>query len=443
MRGIDHIASIVHIIERPIFEVREEKALIGAGIDLFHNTFEIDGVGVLGRFCYYDDVGPQIALRAFAQASRRQKHILVIRIVVLGKQDGEPAFYFPVLKGVVEHNYIQPAELFHQFFYALYAVLVHRHVRGGKFVFYLQRLIAAILRNGIFEHFVIPGSFAAIAPAKGRRIKLAAQHAQQILGMRRLARPARAQVANANGLYLIKMRRLQKMRIIQKIAQPGHKAVCQRKRPKHYAQKIFQVKYPINIKNYFNFNSFSPQYNMSKETPENKPENTPEKHEDAEKLFDESQYNTITVGAEDEKEKSPLKEENFVKTLLNLLDSGNPEDKDAALDLLKKENAVDYLMGAVKASQNNDKKAVLLAACWESGLNFKGHHDFFMDFAVHVNPLVSLEAITVLDTNRETIPKEELQPLIDRLTAAIEKKHDNAALLEDLRMALQDQLKGE
>jgi hypothetical protein len=178
---------------------------------------------------------------------------------------------------------------------------------------------------------------------------------------------------------------------------------------------------------------------MSKQHPEDKP--TPEDNEHTEKFFNEEQYNTVTVGGADHK--SPLKEENFVKTLLNLLDSGNPDDKDAALDLLKKENAVEYLMEAVKTTANSDKKAVLLAACWESGLDFKGHQNFFMEYALHANPLVSLEAITVLDTNRETIPQEELQGLIDKLNAAIERKHDNAALLEDLRLALFDQLKGD
>ena len=178
---------------------------------------------------------------------------------------------------------------------------------------------------------------------------------------------------------------------------------------------------------------------MSKQHPEDKP--SPEENENAEKYFNEEQYNTVTVGSDSHQ--SPLKEENFVKTLLNLLDSGNPDDKDAALDLLKKENAVDYLLQAIKATASNDKKAVLPAACWESGLSFKGHHPFFMEYALHANPLVSLEAITVLDTNRETIPKEELQGLIDTLHAAIEKGHDNAALLDDLKLALFDQLKGE
>jgi hypothetical protein len=100
-------------------------------------------------------------------------------------------------------------------------------------------------------------------------------------------------------------------------------------------------------------------------------------------------------------------------------------------------------MEAVKATANNDKKAVLLAACWESGLDFKGHHNFFMEYALHSNPLLSLEAITVLDTNRETIPQEDLQGLIDKLNTAVEKGHDNAALLDDLKLALFDQLKGD
>jgi hypothetical protein len=182
---------------------------------------------------------------------------------------------------------------------------------------------------------------------------------------------------------------------------------------------------------------------MSKQNPENKPENTPANDENADKYFNEEKYKTVTVGADEGDHKSPLKEESFVKTLLNLLDSGNPDDKDNALDLLKKENAVDYLLDAIKASKNVDKKAVLLAACWETGLNFKGHHNFFLEYALNPNPLVSLEAITVLDTNRESIPKEELQAVIDKLATAIDKNHDNAALLEDLKLALEEQLKAE
>ena len=173
---------------------------------------------------------------------------------------------------------------------------------------------------------------------------------------------------------------------------------------------------------------------MNKETPEENP--VPE-----EQLCNAEDFNTIIVGKEDEK--SPLEEENFVKTLLNLLDSGNIEDKDSALDLLKKENAVNYLLNAIKDMENNDKKSVLIAAFWETGLSFKGHHNFFMDYALHINPLVSLEAITVLDSNLPDIPKEEIQAMIDKLTGAFEKNHDNSALLQDLKTALEERLKAE
>ncbi|HXB40267.1 MAG TPA: hypothetical protein VNZ49_06970 [Bacteroidia bacterium] len=176
---------------------------------------------------------------------------------------------------------------------------------------------------------------------------------------------------------------------------------------------------------------------MNKENPEENP--APE--EKSEIPFNETEFNTIIVGKEGGE--SPLNDDNFVKTLLNLLDSGNTEDKDSALDLLKKENAVIYLIEAIKAMQNNDKKAVLLAACWETGLSFKGHHDFFIEHALHVNPLISLEAITVLDSNLPDIPKEETQALIDKLAAAIAKNHDNSALLEDLKTALEGHLNGE
>ena len=176
---------------------------------------------------------------------------------------------------------------------------------------------------------------------------------------------------------------------------------------------------------------------MSKENPEENPASE-EKNEVA---FNESEFNTVIIGKENSG--SPLGDADFVKTLLSLLDSGSVEDKDNALDLLKKENAVEYLIEAIKALQNNDKKAGLLAACWETGLSFKGHHNFFIEHALHVNPLISLEAITVLDSNLLDIPKEEIQELIEKLSGAIDKNHDNAVLLEDLRTALEGLLKEE
>ena len=182
---------------------------------------------------------------------------------------------------------------------------------------------------------------------------------------------------------------------------------------------------------------------MNKDPKDQDPHEKEHEEKDAEKYFHEGEYATITVGKEEGDFAAPLKQPQFVKTLLSLLDSGNPDDKTHALELLKKENAVDYLLNAIRETAGADKKAVLLAACWESGLDFKGHHEFFMSYAFHVNPLVSLEAITVLDTNRLAIPKSELQGLIDRLGSPAATAHDNAVLLEDLKLALFAQLKEE
>lgn len=180
---------------------------------------------------------------------------------------------------------------------------------------------------------------------------------------------------------------------------------------------------------------------MNKDPKDPEPNEKEREGKNADKYFNEAQYSTVTLG-QGNGDTVP-RQHNFVKTLLSLLDSGNPDDKTNALELLKKENAVDFLLDAIRETPGADKKAVLLAACWESGLDFKGHHEFFMSYAFHVNPLVSLEAITVLDTNRQAIPKGELQALIDRLGSPDAAAHDNAVLLEDLKLALFEQLKEE
>jgi hypothetical protein len=181
---------------------------------------------------------------------------------------------------------------------------------------------------------------------------------------------------------------------------------------------------------------------MNKDPKEQQPDENSGETKATEKFFSEEEYSTITIGKEEQAASpAPLQQPHFVKTLLSLLDSGSAEDKESALELLKKENAVAFLLEAIGQTASTDKKAVLLAACWESGLDFKGHHQFFIEYALHVNPLVSLEAITVLDTNRLSIPKAELQGLIDLLSTPAAQKHDNAVLLEDLKIALFEQLR--
>ena len=138
-------------------------------------------------------------------------------------------------------------------------------------------------------------------------------------------------------------------------------------------------------------------------------------------------------------DKKTAKDEAAVKQLIELLGSHNSEHKDAGLELLKNEKSIDFLLEAIADTEQKNHKAVLIAACWESGLDFKGHEVFFAELALDTDLFVSLEAITVLDTieNMEVANmKEAFKKLNDKNIA----KHPNKDMLGDLKLSLEERI---
>ena len=138
-------------------------------------------------------------------------------------------------------------------------------------------------------------------------------------------------------------------------------------------------------------------------------------------------------------DKKTAKDEAAIKQLIELLGSRNSEHKDAGLELLKNEKSIDFLLEAITETEQKSHKAVLIAACWESGLDFKGHEVFFTELALDNDLFISLEAITVLDTieNMEVANmKEALKKLNDKNIA----KHPNEPMLSDLKLSLEEKI---
>lgn len=163
-----------------------------------------------------------------------------------------------------------------------------------------------------------------------------------------------------------------------------------------------------------------------------KPENkAPEPNH--EKYFNEEEYITAVVQP-DGTIKPATKQESELEELVNLLASGEREHKDAALDLLKNEGSITTLIQAITQTENKTHKAALIAACWESALDIKGHESFFAALATDTDIFISLEAITVLDSAdlSETLVRKEIIALLNKTTP----KHPNEAMLTDLKERL-------
>jgi len=133
------------------------------------------------------------------------------------------------------------------------------------------------------------------------------------------------------------------------------------------------------------------------------------------------------------------KDEAAIKQLIELLGSHNSEHKDAGLELLKNEKSIDFLLEAIAETEHKNQKAILIAACWESGLDFKGHEVFFADLALDNDLFISLEAITVLDSI-ESMEIAAMKEILEKLTDKNLAKHPNEPMLSDLKLTLEEKI---
>jgi hypothetical protein len=134
-----------------------------------------------------------------------------------------------------------------------------------------------------------------------------------------------------------------------------------------------------------------------------------ETNEDLKKYFNSKEYSTAIIGTGGD-EPAPALNEGKITTLISLLaDPANKEIKEEALVTLKKEKGGDLLLAAIASPESNGKKHILVAACWESEINFSKYLPFFILLALSDDYLVSLEAITVIETMEGPFDKKHLE----------------------------------
>jgi hypothetical protein len=162
-----------------------------------------------------------------------------------------------------------------------------------------------------------------------------------------------------------------------------------------------------------------------------KPVDKKEGDENPEKYFDETNYHTLIVGSEEPEVKAKPED------LIELLAKSDRELKEKALELIKTKNAKDVLMNAISTFRNKKELPVLVAACWESGLDFSDHFTEFISLAVENDYLTTLEAFTVIEQMEGEIEEKSVTEAINIVKKEIEMKNDKMNLLEDLIEILQ------
>lgn len=131
-----------------------------------------------------------------------------------------------------------------------------------------------------------------------------------------------------------------------------------------------------------------------------------------EKLFDEKEYATILLGDEGFTKKDGHNAD-FLAILIN--PKSTREEKDAALIHLKENKAQKFILSSIFKIKKPEQKAQLIAACWETGLDFSNDVLVFVDLINHENYLVSLEAFTVIQEMENTIAASNITAAIELL----------------------------
>jgi hypothetical protein len=164
-----------------------------------------------------------------------------------------------------------------------------------------------------------------------------------------------------------------------------------------------------------------------KNTDGNKSENG---EENTEKYFDGNNYSTLIVGSD----KFATPQKLLIEEVIAALTSGDPSLKEEALRELKEQKAQQALMDAIEDDDYKKHRQLLVAACWESGLDFSAYLDLFIELAGNKDLLISIEAITALEQIDHFESKDVLQQAITQIDQLISKHHANEELLKDLVM---------
>ena len=160
---------------------------------------------------------------------------------------------------------------------------------------------------------------------------------------------------------------------------------------------------------------------------------------DIKKYFDSKEYATAIIGGGAGEENAPPVTESKVSTLISLLtDPANKEIKEEALITLKKEKGGELLLAAIASPKSDGKKHILVAACWESEINFSKYLPFFIVLSLMDDYLISLEAITTIDTMEGPFDpiavKDGIKKVKDKQKTLTSEK---AVLLNDLVVRLE------
>jgi hypothetical protein len=131
---------------------------------------------------------------------------------------------------------------------------------------------------------------------------------------------------------------------------------------------------------------------------------------DPEKLFNEKNFRTLVI----DRNGFSKKENNTADIVSELLDKNiTRQESEEIFARLKEMKAQAILIQSINAAEDAEDQAKLVAACWESGLDFSDHFQFFVSLANSRDYRIAMEALTVVENCEGKIPEKILRDCID------------------------------
>lgn len=153
-----------------------------------------------------------------------------------------------------------------------------------------------------------------------------------------------------------------------------------------------------------------------------------------EKLFNEKEFHTVIIGKEGLSKKDADKAD-WLTILIS--DEATREDKDEALKFLKEHQAADFMIEAIKQTEDEPgAKAKLIAACWETALDFSAYYVFFAELVAGNDYHCAIEAYTVLETLDTNIGK----PVLEKALAILKNAKNKTPIVADAIVLVEEKL---
>jgi hypothetical protein len=140
--------------------------------------------------------------------------------------------------------------------------------------------------------------------------------------------------------------------------------------------------------------------------------------------FDENNFSTLVLHSEE----FAHKHVDEIKNLVELISSNERDEREEALKILKKENGAMMLLSSIASKEFREHRPKLIAACWESGLDFTEHFEFFLHLALTGDFSVSMEAVTVIENMEGKIPDDLRSIAITKMEEGIAAENEKSEL---------------